>query len=196
MKHKQVSFDLNDTSHTGMEESNPPPLVEFLQKHKHKSSRQANLPGKQQPHDGEEYGENKEDIRGAHHCVVGEFIGLSSDLVDVEPDGEDESSHAEQNHSCEGDPSGVSRGFSAPVGHHQQSAGDGEGDDAQDDEEERGDPLWRKLGGEAGPLSAVDRLALTDETYCQSAGCSSSADPVRVGDAGDGEDVCSEEEAS
>lgn len=86
-----------------MEESNPPPLVVFLQKHKHKSSRQANLPGKQQPHDGEEYGENKEDIRGAHHCVVGEFIGLSSDLVDVEPDGEDESSHAEQNHCDRGE---------------------------------------------------------------------------------------------
>lgn len=65
----------------------------------------------------------------------------------------------------EGDPSGVPGGLAAPVRHHQQATGDGEGDDAQDDEEERGDPLWGQLGVDAGPVSAVDGLALPDQTH-------------------------------
>lgn len=70
---------------------------------------------------------------------------------------------------CEGDPSGVAGGLAAPARHHQQTARDGEGDDAQDDEEERGDPLWGQLRGDAGPVSAVDGLALPDQTHCQRA---------------------------
>lgn len=49
-----------------------------------------------------------------------------------------------------------------PVRHHQQAAGDGERDDAQDDEKERGDPFSGQLRGEAGPISPVDGLALLD----------------------------------
>ena len=37
---------------------------------------------------------------------------------------------------------------------------------------------------------------LGEKCHHEPTGSSSSADPVRVGDAGDGEDVCSEEEAS
>lgn len=70
---------------------------------------------------------------------------------------------------CEGDPSGVSGGLAAPAWHHQQTAGDSEGDDAQDDEEERGDPLWGQLRGDAGPVPAVDGLALPDQTHSQRA---------------------------
>lgn len=71
--------------------------------------------------------------------------------------------------SCEGDPSGVSCGLVAPVWHHQQTTADGEGDDAQDDEEKCGNPLWGQLWGDAGPVSAVDGLALTDQANSQRA---------------------------
>lgn len=70
---------------------------------------------------------------------------------------------------CEGGPSGVSRGLVAPVRHHQQSTADSEGDDAQDDEEERGDPLWGQLWRDAGPIAAVDGLALTYQANSQRA---------------------------
>lgn len=79
------------------------------------SAGQAHLPSKQQPHYGEEYGQDEENVGGAHHSVVGQLIWLSSNLVDVEADGEYESSHTEQDHPCEGDPSGVSGGLAAPV---------------------------------------------------------------------------------
>lgn len=146
-------------------------MVVFLQRYKkrRKSAGQANLPSKQQSHNGEEYGQNEEYVGGAHHRVVGELIWLSSNLVDVEADGEYKSSHAEQDHPCEGDPSGVSGSLAAPAWHHQQTTGDGEGDDSQDDEEERGDPLWGQLRGDAGPVSAVDGLALPDQAHSQGA---------------------------
>lgn len=66
------------------------------------STGQAYFPSKQQSYYGEEYGENKEDVGGAHHCVVGELIGLTSDLVDVEADGEYEGSHTEEDHCQRG----------------------------------------------------------------------------------------------
>lgn len=160
------------------------------------SARQTYLPSKQKSHYGEEDGQDEENVRGAHHCVVGEFIWLSSNLVDVEANWEDESSHTEEDHPCEGNPAGVSGGLASPVWHHQQPTGDSEGDDAQDDEEESGDPLWGQLWGDAGPISAVDGLALLNQTHSQRAGWFSGVDPVWVGDAGDGEDVCSEEETS
>ena len=62
------------------------------------SARQTYLPSKQQPHYGEEYGEDKEYVGGAHHGVVGELIRLSTDLVDVEADWEDEGGHTEEDH--------------------------------------------------------------------------------------------------
>lgn len=67
--------------------------------------------------------------------------------------------------SCEGDPSGVAGGLVVPVRHHQQTAGDGQRDDAQDDEEERGDPFPGQPRGDAGPISAVEGLALPDQTH-------------------------------
>lgn len=69
--------------------------------------------------------------------------------------------------SCEGDPPGISRSLVVPVRHHQQSTADSEGDDAQDDEEECGDPLWGQLWGDACPVSAMDGLALSDQTHGQ-----------------------------
>lgn len=65
------------------------------------SAGQAYLTSKQQSHYGEEYGQNKEYIGRADHCVVGQLIWLSSNLIDVEADWEDESSHTEQDH-CDG----------------------------------------------------------------------------------------------
>lgn len=66
------------------------------------SAGQAYLPSKQQSHYGEEYGQDEEYVGGAHHCVVGELIWLSSNLVDVEADREYESSHTEQDHCDRG----------------------------------------------------------------------------------------------
>lgn len=62
--------------------------------------------------------------------------------------------------ASEGDPAGVLGGFPAPVRRHQESAGDGERDDAHDDEEQRGDPLWGQPRRDAGPVSSVDGLTL------------------------------------
>lgn len=62
------------------------------------SAGQAHLPRKQQSHYGEEYGQNEEDVGGAHNCVVWQLIWLSSNLVDVEANWEYESSHTEQDH--------------------------------------------------------------------------------------------------
>ncbi len=64
--------------------------------------------------------------------------------------------------ASEGDPAGVFGGFSAPVRCHQQSTGDCEGDDAHDDEEKCGDPLWGQPWWNTGPVSSVDGLALPD----------------------------------
>lgn len=66
------------------------------------SAGQAHLPSKQQSHYGEEYGQNKEYIGGAHHCVVGELIWLSSNLLDVEAHWEYEGSHTEEDHCDRG----------------------------------------------------------------------------------------------
>lgn len=70
---------------------------------------------------------------------------------------------------CEGDPPRQSGRLAPPAGHHQEAAGDGEGDDAQDDEEEREDPLRGQPRGDAGPVPAVDDLALLDQTHSQGA---------------------------
>lgn len=68
---------------------------------------------------------------------------------------------------CESDPPGIPSGLPVPAGHHQQTAGNGEGDDTQDDEEECGDPLWGQLWGDADPEPAVDGLALLNQTHSQ-----------------------------
>lgn len=62
------------------------------------SAGQAHLPSKQQSHYGEEYGQNKEHIGGAHHRVVGQLIRLPSNLIDVEADWEYEGGRTEQDH--------------------------------------------------------------------------------------------------
>lgn len=81
-------------------------MVVFLQRCNKRvegmSAGQAYLPSKQQSHDGEEYRQDEEHIGGAHHCVVGKLIWLSSNLVDVEANGEYEGSHAEQDHCDRG----------------------------------------------------------------------------------------------
>lgn len=65
----------------------------------------------------------------------------------------------------EGDPTGVLGGFPAPVRRHQESAGDGERNDAHDDEEQRGDPLRRQPRRDAGPVSSVDGLTLPHQAH-------------------------------
>lgn len=50
---------------------------------------------------------------------------------------------------------------------HQQAARDREGDDAHDDEEERGDPLGRQSRGDTGSVSPVDGLTLPHQTHSQ-----------------------------
>lgn len=108
-KHTQVlhSFDLpHSTFNTARKESiqkKMPLIVVFLYTKRKKSAGQAYLPSKQQSHNGEEYGQNEEYVGGAHRCVVGELIWLSPNLVDVEAHGEDESSHAEQDHCDKGE---------------------------------------------------------------------------------------------
>lgn len=67
----------------------------------------------------------------------------------------------------EGNPAGVFGGLAAPVGCHQQATGHREGDDTQDDEEERGDPLGGKPRGDTGAVSTVDGLALPHQAYRQ-----------------------------
>ena len=62
------------------------------------SAWQADFAGEQQSHDGKKYGEHKEHVGGAHNCVVGQLVGLTSDLADVEADGKDQRRHAEQHH--------------------------------------------------------------------------------------------------
>lgn len=79
------------------------------------SAWEANFACKQKSHYGEEDGEDKEHVRGADHCVVGQLVRLASHLVDIEAYGEDERRHAEEDHTSEGDPAGVFGGFSAPV---------------------------------------------------------------------------------
>lgn len=100
-----VLFYFNDISNTATEETiltkvafNGGVSPKVQREKEGMSAGQAYLPSKQQSHYGEEYGQDKEYIGGAHHCVVGELIRLSSNLVDVEADWEYESSHTEQNH--------------------------------------------------------------------------------------------------
>jgi len=53
------------------------------------------------------------------------------------------------------------------VRRHQEPAGDGERDDAHDDEEERGDPFGRQARRDAGPVPPVDGLALPHQAHGQ-----------------------------
>lgn len=76
----------------------------------------------------------------------------------------------------EGDPAGVAGGLAAPAGHQHQHTGDGEREHAQQDEEERGDPLGGQLRRDAVAVPAVDGLALLDQAHRQRA--------WREGDAG------------
>lgn len=72
---------------------------------------------------------------------------------------------SESHHSLtasKGDPAGIFGGFSTPVWGHQESTGDCEGDDAHDDEEKCGDPLWGQPGRNTGSVSSVDGLTLPD----------------------------------
>lgn len=62
------------------------------------SAWEADFAGKQKSHYGEEDGEDKEHVRGAHHRVVGQLVRLPPHLVDIEAYGEDERRHAEQDH--------------------------------------------------------------------------------------------------
>lgn len=64
-----------------------------------------------------------------------------------------------------GDPAGVLGGFPAPVRRHQESAGDGERNDAHDDEEQRGDPLRRQPWRDACPIPSVDGLTLPHQAH-------------------------------
>lgn len=66
------------------------------------SAWEANFACKQKSHYGEEDGEDKQHVRGADHCVVGQLVRLASHLVDIEAYGEDERRHAEQDHWKEG----------------------------------------------------------------------------------------------
>lgn len=70
--------------------------------------------------------------------------------------------------SSEGYPAGVLGGLASPVGGHQQAAGDGEGDDAHDDEEECGDPLGGQPRRDAGPVAPMDGLALAHQPHRES----------------------------
>lgn len=104
-----VLFHCDDASNTATEESiltkvpsNGGASSKIQKEEEGMSARQAYLPSKQQSHYGEEYGQNKEYIGGAHHCVVGELIWLSSDLVDIEADWEYEGSHTEEDHCGRG----------------------------------------------------------------------------------------------
>lgn len=69
----------------------------------------------------------------------------------------------------EGDPPCVTGGLTAPARRHHQTTGDGEGNDAQDDEEQGGDPLRGQLWGGTVAVSAVDGLAPQDQAYSQRA---------------------------
>lgn len=69
----------------------------------------------------------------------------------------------------EGHPACVTGGLAAPARHHHQATGDGEGDDAQDDEEQRRDPLRRQLRGGTVPVSAVDGVAPAEQAHGQRA---------------------------
>lgn len=62
------------------------------------SAREANFACKQQSNYGEEDGENKQHVRGADHCVVGQLVGLTSHFIDIEAYWKDERRHAEQDH--------------------------------------------------------------------------------------------------
>lgn len=79
------------------------------------------------------------------------------------------------------DPSGVLGSFPAPVRRHQESAGDGERNDAHDDEEQRGDPLWWQPWRDAGSVSSVNGLTLPHQAHrertCRGAKVQ---EPVRV----------------
>lgn len=77
------------------------PLVS-VQRRVESSAWEANFACKQKSHYGEEDGEDKQHIRGADHCVVGQLVRLASHLVDIEAYGEDKCSHAEQDHWREG----------------------------------------------------------------------------------------------
>lgn len=85
----------------------------------------------------------------------------------------------------EGDPPSVTGGLAAPARRHHQTTGDGEGNDAQDDEEQGGDPLRGQLWGGTVPVSAVDGLAPQDQAYSQRAWIERErecglSDPLRV----------------
>lgn len=69
----------------------------------------------------------------------------------------------------EGDPACIAGGLAAPARQHHQTTGEAEGNDAQDDEEQRGDPLRGQLREGAVPLSAVDGLALPEQAHSQRA---------------------------
>lgn len=66
------------------------------------SAWEANFACKQKSHYGEEDGEDKQHVRGADHCVVGQLVRLASHLVNIEAYGKDERRHAEQDHWKEG----------------------------------------------------------------------------------------------
>lgn len=62
--------------------------------------------------------------------------------------------------SSEGYPSSILCSFSSPVGSHQQTTCDSQGNDSHDDKKQGGDPLWGKPGRDAGPVASMDCLTL------------------------------------
>lgn len=91
--------------------------------------------------------------------------------------------------ACEGDPAGVAGGLAAPARHHHQHAGDRERQHAQEDEEERGDPLGGQLRRDAVAVPAVDGLALLDQAHGQRAWRETQEGGLEVVEGGEGREA-------
>ena len=59
-----------------------------------------------------------------------------------------------------------------------------------------GDPLWGKPRWDACPVSSMDCLTLSHKAHSECSRGLPGVDPVRVGDAGDGEDIGGQKETS
>lgn len=75
------------------------------------------------------------------------------------------------------------------MGSHQQTTCDSQGNDSHDDKKQGGDPFWGKPRRDAGPVSSMDCLTLPHQAHSECSRRLPGVDPVRVGDAGDGEDI-------
>lgn len=82
------------------------------------------------------------------------------------------------------------------MGSHQQTTCDSQGNDSHDDKKQGGDPFWGKPRRDAGPVSSMDCLTLPHQAHSECSRRLPGVDPVRVGDAGDGEDIGGQKETS